>query len=189
VELRRSSLPVSALASRLADEVLPPLRKGASTDHSTGLQAIFPVPVLTFQSRPADEVLPPLKGSQHRPFNWPSGYFPVLALTLQRQPANEVLPTLKKGASTDHSTGLQAIFPALTLASRLADEVFPPLKKGASTGNSTTDEVLAPLKEGAITQNSPGLSSMIVPSLPALIQWRWKLSQNHQVLVVVSQPF
>jgi hypothetical protein len=45
--------------SQLSDEVLPPLKKGASTDHST-----FPgahLPTSTLESRLPDEVLPPLK--------------------------------------------------------------------------------------------------------------------------------
>ncbi len=56
VEPRRSSLPASTLASRLTNEVLPPLKKGANTDDSTGLQAVFPVSTLT--SLLTDKVLP-----------------------------------------------------------------------------------------------------------------------------------
>jgi hypothetical protein len=145
---------VSARESRPgADEVLPPLKKGVSTDHSTALQAIFPVPVSTQESRPADEVLPPLKkGASTDDSTGILAIFPVLTLTSLL--TDDVLPPLKKGASTDNSTALQTIFSlsALALTSLL------------------TDEVLAPLKEGAITHNSLGLSSMIVPAFAASIQ-------------------
>jgi hypothetical protein len=109
VELQRSSLPVPALASRLADEVLPPLKKGASTDQSTGLQAIFPVPVLTRESQPAaDELLPPLKkGASTDHFTGLQAIFPVSTLA-SRPAAGEVLPPLKREPA-----------PAIPLAFRL----------------------------------------------------------------------
>jgi hypothetical protein len=47
------------LASRLTDENLPPLKKGASTDNSASPAAHLPA--LTLAIRLTDEVLPPLK--------------------------------------------------------------------------------------------------------------------------------
>jgi hypothetical protein len=107
MELRQSSLPVSTLVSRAADEVLPPLKKGASTYNSTALQAIFPVLASTLVSWLAGEVLPPLKkGASTNHSTGLKAIFPVPASTLQIRPVGEVLPPLKKGASTDHCTGI-----------------------------------------------------------------------------------
>jgi hypothetical protein len=75
------------------------MKKGASTNHFTGLQAIFPVLALTLQSRLANEVLPPLKkGASTDHFTGIQAIFLVLAPALQSWPANAVLPLLKKGA-------------------------------------------------------------------------------------------
>jgi hypothetical protein len=127
VEPRRSSLPASTLASRLTNEVLPPLKKGASTDNSTGLAAHLPASTLA--SRLTDEVLPPLKkGASTDNSTGLAAHLP--ASTLASRLTDEVLPPLKKGASTDNSTGLAVHLPASTLSSRLTDEVLPPLKKG-----------------------------------------------------------
>jgi hypothetical protein len=49
VEPRRSSLPASTLASRLTNEVLPPLKKGASTNNSNSLAAHLPASTLASQ--------------------------------------------------------------------------------------------------------------------------------------------
>jgi hypothetical protein len=109
VEPRQSSLPASTLASRLTDEVLPPLKKGASTDMSTGLAAHLPA--WTLASRLTNEVLPPLKkGASTDNSTGIAAHLP--AWTLASRLTDEVLPPLKKEASTNNSTGLAAHLPA-----------------------------------------------------------------------------
>jgi hypothetical protein len=138
-------LPASTLASQLTDEVLPPLKKRASTDNSTGLAVHLPA--LTLVSRLTDEVLPPLKkGASTVNYTGLAAHLP--SSTLASQLNDEVLPPFKKGASTDSSAAHQATFPVSPF----------------EMTSLLTNEVLAPLKEGVITHKSSGLSSVIVPT-------------------------
>jgi hypothetical protein len=139
-------LPASNLVSRLSDEVLPPFKKGAITDNSTGLAAHLPASTLA--SGLTDEVLSPLKkGATMYNSTGLAAHLP--ASTLASGLTDKVLPPLKEGASINHSTAHQASFPLSTF--------------GMTT--LLTNEVLAPLKEEVITHSSPGRSSVIVPTV------------------------
>jgi hypothetical protein len=103
------------------------LKKGASTDDSTGLAAHLLA--LTLASGLTDEVLPPLKKvASIDNFTGLAAHLP--ASTLASRLIGEVLTPLKKGASIDNSTGLAAHLPASNLAKRFGCG-FASIEKGS----------------------------------------------------------
>jgi hypothetical protein len=137
VEPRQSSLPASTLASRLTDEVLPPLKKGASTDNSTGLAANFPA--LTLASRLTDEVLPPLKkGASTDNSTAHQATFPVSSFGMTSLLTNEVLAPLKEGVITHSSPGPSSVIVPAAFAASIQQSTIPTF--------ATTDATNEPIK-------------------------------------------